>query len=63
MAVQGMQFGVCHRYLLLKHFKQAHGHFRGSVRYPCPHTDCPGSYTLLKKIKGTPKKRNIDLDE
>ncbi|XP_061910700.1 uncharacterized protein LOC133654400 [Entelurus aequoreus] len=38
------------RYLLLQHFRQTHGHLRGSYRYPCPYTDCPCSFSTWSKL-------------
>ena len=38
------------RYLLLQHFRQAHGHLRGSYRYPCQHTDCPCTFNTWSKL-------------
>ena len=38
------------RYLLLQHFRQSHGHFRGSYRFPCPYTDCPCTYNTWSKL-------------
>lgn len=38
------------RYLLLRHFRQKHGHFRGSYRYPCPYTDCPCTFITWSKL-------------
>ena len=38
------------RYLLLKHFRQTHGHIRGSYRFPCPYTDCPCTFTLWSQL-------------
>lgn len=38
------------RYLLLQHFRQTHGHFRGSYRFPCPYTDCPCTFNTWSKL-------------
>lgn len=38
------------RYLLLRHFRQIHGHFRGSYRFPCPYTDCPCTFNTCSKL-------------
>lgn len=38
------------RYLLLQHFRQVHGHLRGSYRYPCPYTDCPCTFNTWSKL-------------
>ena len=38
------------RYLLLKHFRQTHGHFRGSCHFPCPYTDCPCTFNTWTKL-------------
>ncbi|KAL4006537.1 all-trans-retinol 3,4-desaturase [Sarotherodon galilaeus] len=38
------------RYVLLKHFRQAHGHIRGVSRFPCPYSDCPCSFTTWTKL-------------
>lgn len=44
------------RYLLLQHFRQTHGHIRGSYRYPCPYTDCPCTFnTWIKLLNHTYK--------
>lgn len=38
------------RYLLLQHFRQIHGHFRGSYRFPCPYTDFPCTFNAWSKL-------------
>lgn len=38
------------RYLVLQHFRQTHGHFRGSYRYPCPYIDCPCTFNTWSKL-------------
>lgn len=38
------------RYLLLRRFRQIHGHFRGSYRFPCPYTDCPCTFNTCSKL-------------
>lgn len=38
------------RYLLLQHFRQTHGHFRGSCRFPCPYADCPCTFNTWNKL-------------
>lgn len=41
---------VASRYLLLKHFRQSHGHLKGSFRYPCAYTDCPCTFNTWSKL-------------
>ena len=36
--------------MLLQHFRQTHGHFRGSYRYPCPYTDCLCTFNTWSKL-------------
>ncbi len=38
------------RYLLLQHFRRAHGHLRGSYRFPCPYTNCPCTFNTWSKL-------------
>jgi len=51
MHVWRMQFELNGRYLLLWHFRQTRGQFRGSsYLYPCPYTDCPGTFNSWSKL-------------